>query len=410
MSSDFVFINPNKIPPRRAANSVASGKIKVKKIKSLIYNNEEELPEPDVLEFDLLSEPVWPADLAVTNESADPLTRAIFTKKKPHHQFGQLLSAERSFIKNTPVLAENSREKILAELENIDKKDAELIKKFSRIEPPRRDVYPDLALNREADPIKNDGLVEIKLNIAPPDWPAAPFDQPEQDQFRVEDDWFRVSLSAPERIFELKELAKRRRSFQEKAEDKETESSGENDGFKFRTYLAAFFILVVPLSAGVFLFSGKNNFVASAFNSFNAKLLSTSSFTLVNSEESLIFPRLAEINSYLKKSGFNQPAGSVAEFIENNSAFGWLNFFKKKSSSDPAGGYNFNLKSLELLDSAEAILASSPLAGENLNQVRNSLRDYVDWLNFWDQLTSPEKTYLIAVYDADRSWPGGGRL
>ena len=401
MNSDFVFINPNKIPPRRAANSVASGKIKIRKIKSTVYQDQNDVDEMAVPEFNLLGESV---------SSRDPLTLAIFRSSKTNWKDqSEPFPIQKEYLESAEKSAESSRQAILAELENIDKKDAELVKKFNRVEPPRRDVHPDLVLNREAGPIKNDGLVEIKLNIAPPDWPAAPFDQPEPDQFRVEDDWFRVSLSAPKRIFELKELAKRRRSSLEKIKKDETGLSDENE-FKFRTYLAVFFILVVPLSAGVFLFFGKDNFVASAFNSFNAKLLSTSSFTLVNSEESIIFPRLAEINSYLKKSGLDQPAGSVAEFIENNSTFGWLNFFKKKAGSDPAGGYNFNLKSLELLDSAEAVLASSPLAGEDLNQVRDSLKDYVDWLNFWDQLTSPEKNYLIAIYDADQAWPGGGRL
>lgn len=424
MSSDFVFVNPNKIPPRRAANSGgvsnvsgASNRIKIKKNKSPIHQNDND--EYEVPEFDLLSESSQVYLAGFEAPDADPLTRAIFRNpkiKKPRWfepSSAQLSEVERSAAEDLESV-KNSRQAILAELENIDNQDAELAKKFQRVEPPRRDARANLVSSPRLGSIEEEKAVEIKLNVVSPEESRESFGSSELDRFRAESDWFRVSLAAPERIFELKELSRKRalpRETAEKNENGEIEPEGESR-FKIRTYLAVFSALVAPLSAGVFLFSGKDNFVASAFNSFNAKLLSTSSFTLVNSEESNVFPELVEINSYLKSRGLDQPAGAVGEFIEDNSSFGWLNFFKKKDNfgSGSAGGYGFKLKSLELLDSAESVLASPILAREDLGRVYESLKNYVDWLNFWDQLTSPEKHYLIAVADADKTWPGGGRL
>ena len=418
MSSDFIFVNSHKIPPRRAANSGVSGKVKIRKIKSPAHQNDND--EWEVPEFDLLGESSQIYLAGFEAPTADPLTQAIFRNSKIRGPSlfesppAELSKVERNMARDLESV-KNSRRAILAELESIDNQDAELAKKFQRVELPHRSTRADLISSpRDGSTEDEKKSAPIKLNIISPEESGETFSSPELDRFRAESDWFRVSLAAPERIFELKEIA-RRRAIPRLAEENNKNDEIEPDGghrFKIRTYLAVFSALVAPLSAGVFLFSGKDNFVASAFNSFNAKLLSTSSFTLVNSEESNIFPELVEINSYLKSRGLDQPADAVTRFIEDNSSFGWLNFFKKKDNftSDSAGGFGFKLKSLEFLDEAESVLASPVLAREGLDNVYQSLKNYIDWLNFWDQLTSPEKHYLIAVADAAKAWPGGGRL
>ena len=420
MDSDFVFVDPRKIPPRRAANSGVSGRIKIKRVKSPVYQND--LDEGEIPDFDLSDGSSLPVSLAgVGLSSADPLTRAIFAGLKtgkpgssfpvrwPHQTQGaKLIGFEPEVVLADAKPAKNSRQAILAELENIDQKDAELAKKFIRVEPPRRDVYIDLVSKREPDAATKNDSVEIKLNIAPSLESA---DLSESDQFRTEDDWFRVSLAAPERIFELRELARRRpmslraTAGQGGVERIEAIEPGYENGSKIRTYLATFLALAVPLAAGVFLFSEKDNFVASAFSSLNTKLLSTASFTLVNSGQSSVFTKLVEINSRLKSGGLAAgPADGITKFIEGNNNFGWLNIFKKK-----AGGGDFRLKSLEFLDSVGLAAESVSSLGESLRPAAADLKKYIGWLNFWDQLTQPDKYYLVITTDAAQAWPGGGR-
>lgn len=397
MDSDFIFVNPRKIPPRRAANSGASGKIKIRKITPPIHQNDSD--EWGIPEFDLLGESSQVYLAGSKALTADPLTRAIFVDRKIKEPrlsgpargplgTGGLSEVEYNAAADDLVV-KNSRQAILAELENIDKKDAELVKKFYRIEPPRRDTQLNLSPRPPVDSIKDDNSVEIKLNVT--------------DRFKAESDWFKVSLAAPERIFELKKLAQRRAG-SGKIEEEELESKDES-GFKIRTYLALFFALVIPLSATVFLFSEKDNFVASAFNSFNSKLLSTSSFTLINSGPSSVFAKLADIDSRLKSGGLAGSASeSISEFIEANNDFGWLNIFKKK-----AGGGDFRLKSLELLDSVGLAAESAGSLGGSLRPAAADLKKYTNWLNFWNQLAQPDKYYLVITSDAARAWPGGGR-
>lgn len=414
MSSDSFFLDPNKIPPRRSVRPLKPGQLKIKKNKSSVlanYSEMDEIDEENIPEFDLLNDFSYPAEL--TN---DPLTQAMFEGDriqlssfiKPNKPKNNIINLAQEASQT------DAREAILAELENIDSKDLELLKKISRLETPSRATPLKFSNSTANIPSHNFNLTELKLNIVKknPEVDLSEAVEPKlvevkqnvaTDRFRAEEDWFQVSLAAPDRLQEIKKIAQSR---QEGSKDNilKVNISEEKDS-KWRIFFAVFFILAMPIIFSILLLSSKNNFLKTAFNGFNSKLLSTSSFTLVNAEENSVFPELAQINSEIKNLGLPVEASdSITKFLESNVNFGWLNIFKKKNS-----GADFSFIGLENINQAKNILNSVASADSRVKGLEASLAKYYLSLNFWNQLFLPDKNYLVVLSDSNISWPGGGQ-
>ena len=133
-------------------------------------------------------------------------------------------------------------------------------------------------------------------------------------------------------------------------------------------------------------------------------MLSTSSFTLVNSKESDIFPHLAEFNSQIKVVGLGKElSDNIEGFFTKNSDFSWFNIFKKKS-----GGEFFSIANVEDLNKVKIALNTLSSTNKNLIRLSSEFSNYTSILTFWNQIFLPDKNYLIVVLNQDRSWPGGG--
>ena len=332
MSSDFVFINPNKIPPRRVVKNPRYGGFKrvSGKVWERDQDHEEEMVDvSEVPEFSLLNEVLPQTYLA--SKSADPLTQAIFgleDLRRP--KFTQPYLSRQPKIKKEPAFLSTekikpktiSREALLAELASIDSKDEELFKKIRALETPSRAVPISFAGSKAAEPARPES--EVKINVINKKSFYTDFGEEREekdssrsvlaltsaqnspDYHRAESDWFQVGLAGPAKISELKKYAEEQTKSHSRilrAETREEKTIGQ-----LTTYLAFLMLTLLPLSAAGFLHSGESNFVKTAFNSFNARLLSTSSFTLINAEEGSVFPELVEIRSEIKNLGVSAEA------------------------------------------------------------------------------------------------------
>ncbi|MBI2453969.1 MAG: DUF4012 domain-containing protein [Parcubacteria group bacterium] len=388
MDSDFVFINPNKIPPRRTLKKTSPlGQTRPHEISS-------DLPEKtlkDPPDFDLLSGSIYlVGESAVPLPEPDPLTRAMWGEVFLDNP--EMSDNTASFTDEQQPSPTDSRDALLAELESINKNDTELLRQIHRISKPSRTAPLSFASVRTDFGDLNENP-NLKINISK----KTPSSE-SSDYYRAENDWFQVNLAVPERISKIKKYAR-----SEPEENTTEDSQPENSSFKFKTFLAAVMLFFLPAAAMFFLYSGENNFLKSAFAGLNSKLLSSSSFTLVNTEGNSVFPKLSEIKSQIKRAGVSDSAVvGLVNFLEENADFDWFNIFKKKQ---PDG--SFTLAALESLEKAKNIVLASTATG--VTDLNLRLGDQISWFKFWNQVFSPKKTYLIVLTDEDQLWPGGGR-
>jgi len=163
------------------------------------------------------------------------------------------------------------------------------------------------------------------------------------------------------------------------------------------------FIILIPAVASVFLFSSRQNFFKSAFSSVNAKLLGSSSFVIINSEGSTVFPGISEVKAKLAGSGVPEEARVFFDkFFEENSSFSWLNIFKKK-----AIGQTASIGGLDFLEKAKESIKS--VTNPSLDPVEKDLEKEISKLNFWKQFLSKGNQYLIVLLDSEVSRPAGGK-
>ncbi len=426
MNSDFVFVNPDKIPPRRSVKISRYGRLKIKKVNDKFWEKDYENEADDydeTPEFSLLEGVLPQTHLA--GENADPLTQAIFGLESPSRSRAVQPYLTRSFktkselpvgLPEKPKPKTISREVLLAELENIDSQDQELFQKINALEAPSRSVPIHWASSMPAEPVSPGPELKINVvskksfytdfeeekNLASASSGSVPLEG-EADYHRAESDWFQVGLAAPVRILELKKYAEDRIVSPDnilKANLPQEKTSG-----RFITYLAFFLLMLVPVSAGVFLYSGKDNFIKAAFGNFNTRLLSASSFTLVNAEEGSVFPPLIELRSEIKNLGLSSEAVSgITGFLEKNAEFSWLDVFKRKSASG-----HFTLLDVETLVKAQNILIGLAAKDEKTNLLVEKFSSYVAGLGFWNRLLTPGQNYLVVVMDENAAWPGGGQ-
>lgn len=406
MSSDFIFVDPNKIPPRRSAREGGSRNMEVRKIpsahESFDFGGEEdqmEFPEfvlnPGEFHVHFASHNSIEFPVEQTNEEDDLLTQEIFFAPKPRpllspppiFEFGNeeifAPKYETKAIQTFSIAADeekdediNSREAILAELEDIDSNDIELFKNIRRINTPKRTSHIDLA--GSFPEIVN----EISFNSE---------SEFTQDAARAEDDWFQVKLSANEKVPK-----------DERTEDGEIQDF-QKEKRSSKTFLAILFIVLIPAIASVFLFSNKQNFLKSAFSSINSRFLGSSSFVIVNSEANTVFPGISEAKEDLAGSGAPKETEVFFDnFFEENSSFDWLNILKKKADWQTA-----SINGLEFLEKAKESVKS--VANPSLNSVEKKLDKEISFLNFWNQFLSPGNQYLIVLLDSETSSPSGGK-
>ncbi|MEK7629675.1 MAG: DUF4012 domain-containing protein [Patescibacteria group bacterium] len=427
MSSDFVFIDPNKIPPRRSIKPTRFGRFKAKKIASKVWEKdsyeEEYKTEEDVPEFSLLDNVLPETNIAVQASSIDPLSQAIFTPERVSFFVNKNYTVP--ILKKEVKTQEDVRKEILAELESIYTKDEVLSKRINEMSSTSRSTPIHLVsssfLNKDFD----DG--NLKIHITPKQDFNNNFDDNEEehflptnltvkkdltDKYRAESDWFQVSLAAPAKILELRKYSENKNDF--KGNTLRMELPKKRDGIGLKTFLFSISLFSISVFFGYFLFSensflanfvsGGEGLVKTAFGGVNSKLLSTSSFTLVNSKESDIFPHLAEFNSQIKVVGLGKElSDNIEGFLQKNSDFSWFNIFKKKS-----GGGVFSIANVEDLNKVKIALNTLSSTNKNLIRLSSEFSNYTSILTFWNQIFLPDKNYLIVVLNQDRSWPGGG--
>jgi hypothetical protein len=423
MSSDFIFVDPNKIPPRRSVKEGGSRNIGARKIPSARENfdfGEEEEYQNEFPEFVLNPQEFHvhfashnPIEFTEeeTDEEFDPLTEEIFFTPKPRplplpppifeFEKEEIFAPknETKTVQTSSIIADvtneeeddkniDSREAILAELDDIDSSDTELFKKIRRIDIPKRTSHIDLVGSFP------ENINEISFNSDNSERGFA------QDIARAEDDWFQVKLSANERVYKIKNLSEN--IVGEYAEDEEVKNF-QNEKKGLKTFVAILFIILIPAVASVFLFSNKQNFLKNAFNSINSRFLGSSSFVIVNSEANTVFPGISEIKEEFAVSGSSKEIEFFFDkFFEENSSFNWLNIFKKKDDWQTS-----SINGLEFLDKAKESIKSA--ANPSFNLAEKKLNKEISFLNFWKQLLSPENQYLIVLLDSEVSRPSGGK-
>lgn len=403
MSSDFVFINPNKIPPRRSVKTPVPGRLKIKEIG----DGNSEVPE-----FNLLAGVLPPADLAV-QVSGDPLSQAIFNpeSKKINRPIG-FLAAKTALSEKKPKL--DLKKALLAELEKIEDKDQRLVKKINQLEIPSRAVPIHLVSSFQFDEESEDENTDLKIKIAPQgdfyqnfesDTPAAGpvLSHNQADSYRAENDWFQVARAGPSRILELKKYAESKT--ESGSQILKTSPVSPPSSSSLKTFLVSLAILILPLTvAGSFFFWDGGNVVKTAWGNINNKLLSSASFTLVNAEDSDIFPGLVKLNSQIKSFGLTgEVSQNIADFLQKNADFSWLNIFKKKTAAG-----NFLISDLESLNQAKGALQALSAGNKNLAGLSSNFSNYVSLFSFWNSFFSAGKKYLMVVLDPNQTWPGGG--
>lgn len=390
MDSDFVFVNPNKIPPRRLVKKTLSSD------RPGAYKASHGLPEKnleDAPDFDFLSDSVY-----LAKESAaslpDPLTRSIWGEFSPPEP--GISGALAPFSSDEPPPSPTaSRAALLAELENIDKNDAELLRQIHRVSKPTR-TSPLTFASARADFKNTRDNSDLKINVFKKE---SSLKGDRVDYYRAENDWFQVNLAAPERIDRLKKYARDRA---EKNEDITDGFQPEESGLKFKTFLATLVLFFVSATV-FFIYSRENNFLKSALAGLNSKLLSSASFTLVNTEENSMFPKLFEIRSQIKRSGVSDSAAqAISDFLEKNASFDWFNIFKKKGS-----GGGFTLVGFDSLEKAKNTITASAAAG--IKDLNLQLEKQTLAFEFWNRIFLPEKKYLVVVTDEERPWPGAAK-
>ena len=430
MSSDFVFIDPNKIPPRRSVKPARSGRFKVKKISSKVWENnyEEEVEsQEEVPEFNLLDSVLPQNNIAVQASSIDPLSQAIFTPEKV--VFSSINNyLPQAVVKNNTKTKEDFRKELLAEIENIYAKDDELSRRINEMSSTSRSVPMHLVsssiINKDIDDNGN-----LKIHIAPKQDFYKNFGDKENkdiyitetfikkdltERYRAESDWFQVSSTAPSRVSDLKKYyeAKDRRG--SNSQQVKFELSKKDNRFNLKSIVGYMSVFLVPVSL-VYLFVfgqfslsgfalGSGNFVKTALGGVNSKLLSTSSFTLVNSKDSEIFPQLTEFSSQIKEAGLGKElSDSIESFLQKNAEFSWFNLFKSKSINN-----NFSIIETESLAKVKNALNTLSINNKNLIRLSSEFSNYLSIISFWNQVLLPDKNYLIVVLNSERSWPGGG--
>ncbi|MBI4120458.1 MAG: DUF4012 domain-containing protein, partial [Parcubacteria group bacterium] len=296
-------------------------------------------------------------------------------------------SGDPEIIPPAPPAWNISKEAVMAELARVEDRDIQLKKNIARLETPRRFSHIDLvsspisgAAFEEMRPPSTD-QTELMGEISDSaDAVRAPSNN-EWYAGLAQEDWFRVSLvKEPSPKLSLRPAGRRR-------------------GLK--TFLVIVMALVIPAGVGFFLFSRGPEVFRNHLAGFGSKIISASSYTLVNSAGESAFPGVVAIKKGLPSGG--EATALIDQFLAQNSDFGWLNIFKKKIVSYPSA-----LLGLEFLEQAQVVLAKSD--SPDIKASSQKLQDNLLWLKFWQGLVGqPPKQYLIVALDESSGRPMGGR-
>lgn len=421
MPQDLFHIDIKKIPPRRSRSRV-DGVSRRRIVKSKMADHAEPAVEA-LSEFDFAPAEVFIYQHDQTHQAdavlaSDPLTEIIFqgvdelsppaaqiseTDIRPLVPSGRM-SGDPEVIPPAPPAGNISKEAVMAELSKVEDWDAQLKKSIARLEKPRRFGHIDLAVNRVNDAafigeisISSPDQEEL-VSGSEPDYAADSPQSPYADALleQAENDWFGVHLARDPAPAKPALRLKPRRS-----------------GFK--TFLAVAAAVIIPAGIAGFLWFSRGPDVFDFKNylsRFGSKVISASSYTLVNSAGESAFPGVVAVKKGLPSG---EAAGLIDQFLAQNADFGWLNVFKKKIAAAPA-----EIKALEFLEQAQSVLAVSDLA--DVKAAAGKLKDNLLWFKFWQGLVGsvpaedsktggslPLKQYLIVVLDETSARPMGGR-
>lgn len=389
MSQDFIFIDPQKIPPRRVTRGNVKKRQRSNNSLEPVLSAEPAIDLAITEEFDLFStlpdnhEAILTANPLAQETDIDPLTQEIFQglSMESDYSIDDAIMVQPETVK--PTLA--SREAILSELEKIENQDQKLSRKNIRFQPPYRRARTALTLKPNVDTINTLELAQDQL-----------VDQIELTQVeasklsslalaQAQDDWYGIDLAGqPGRplLNQKKQVVKK------------------NSPAKFKIWLATL-VLFLPLAFSLFFFNQPR--LKSFFEQVNNKILTADSFTLINTSASKPFPYLISLKKYLSQS--SDSAGTIAlidQFLESNSTFNWLNLFKKKEAQSAI------FSQLELLDKLGSELKQgAPIIGAP--NIVPQFSNYLAWLNFWQRLMLSPETVLVVVLDAENARPIGGK-
>ncbi len=423
MDQDFVFINPQNIPPRRAVpHKKKSNRKRIQpRYVPELESQENYFPQPGP-NFNFANEFAGQIILSGNNSTpsneeyflpendADLLTQAIFgSEPKRVREVRQAQSspgvpeASLNVAPTIPLKTEaQERAELVAELEKIDEADTRFFRRIGRLVAPGR-VSPI----RIKSPEYKTSLSEIQQAIKPaePDFDLGyaepePIEPKVQDLARAEADWFQVGLMDQEVNRVLPKL-RQDRIKPDKPSFKDS-SDPDKDSHHLKTFLAGLAIFLVPVTLGFLAFSGGPNFVKTAVASFNDKFLGATSFTLVNSGESSMFAEVGQARNSLASAGNNTDiVTNLDNFLEKNNAFSWLNIFKKKVLGS-------NIVTVAGADELAKAIQAIPDSIEN-KLAKEKLKDSANLFSFWDQLFTPEKKYLVVMLDANTPRSIGGK-
>lgn len=398
MAQDFFYIDPKKIPPRRVSGVNKKNKHKiVEPIDAIEDSLADYFPQfnlenhPSDLNTVLVSSEENSIDdfselpTEVEEEPADPLTLAIFSggpfdfepagdffANRPRTQptnndHISLAAAQKNYLLK-------ERHSVLSELEDIENQDQELAKTLARIELTRR--YDSRISPPKINPSNQENNTEPKSEL---------------DHIRANEDWFGVELAYTP-------------TYKPKLKITEKENNSKNS----KIWLAGLAIVLAPLSLGWFLFSGSQNFIKDSLGALNSKLLSASSFTLINTEAGSNFPALLELKKEMSVPGISVNTIPVLDaFMEKNTAFGWGDVFKKKAVWND----NSLFRDLGSLEKIKADLEGNPAYNSSgvFKKIAVDLDNNISWLNFWQDLFRPDQNYLVVLGDSDLARPAGGQ-
>ncbi|MEK7500769.1 MAG: DUF4012 domain-containing protein, partial [Patescibacteria group bacterium] len=419
MPQDLFHIDIKKIPPRRSRSRVDGvNRRRVVKSKKADYAEPvvEALPEFDFApaeDFVYQHDQAYQADLV---SASDPLTDMIFqgadeasalaaqiseTNIRPLVPSGRMFG-DSEIIPSAPPAGNISKEALMAELARVEDRDIQLEKSIARLETPRRFGHIDLAVNRVNDAAFIEEISVLSpdqeklISESEPDYASDSFQSPHAEALlgQAENDWFRVSLA--------RDLAPMKSALR----------LGPHRS-SFKTFLAVLAVVIVPAGVVAFMLLGGPEVFKNRLSGFGSKIISASSYTLVNSGAESAFPGVSAIKKGLAAG--SEATALIDQFLIQNADFGWLNIFKKKIAADLA-----EIKGLDLLEQAQSVLAASDLA--DVKASAGKLKDNLLWFEFWQGLVnsapagdsktsaSPaHRQYLVVVLDEASSRPMAGR-
>lgn len=438
MGSDFLFVDPSRIPPRRTAKEGRPRKMESRNIPDAsedfdFVDEKEDFNFPEFVlnpqEFHIHLASHSPSEFIeeeMDYEEVDPLTEEIFFAPKPRpmpsppptfdFDIGEIEEKVLIPKKETKAISATSyikpkekdytsKEAILSELEDIDLTDEKLLKRARGIEIPKRTSHINFAdfSNEDSEEIyvnnNQDSQNDISQIRSTEVFSSSADGNLAQDIARAEDDWFQVRLSGEKKFSQIKNQNLQEESSDFIFQDYRKDGLGrKNNGIK--TFFVILFSVLIPATVGVFLFSN-NNFFKSALSSLNSKFFGSSGFVVVNSQAVNVLTGISDVREEFTRNGLSE--ADFKEFFDSNSSFSWLNIFKKKTSLQTA-----KINNLEILDK---ILkdTDSYSNNEEIFSAREKLEKEKLFLNFWSKFLQEGKQYLIVLLDSEISTPSGGK-